>query len=141
MNLLVSDGDIPALAAALAAETFWTGAVNGGTVDTLSNHLIENTPAEAAGGRYRNPIRHHGRHAGRQQHRLRPLFVERLQRAVCLARRLSARAVDPDPWGNRYAVNVAFLDPSATAAVAGITAGFAAERLPAPRCLRAVGRA
>jgi hypothetical protein len=32
--------------------------------------------------------------------------------------------VDPDPWGNRYAANVMFLDPSATAAATGITAGF-----------------
>src|SRR6185503_12848455 len=55
VNLLVSDGDIPTLSAALAAETFWIGAVNGGTVDTLVNHLVENTPADEAGARYRNP--------------------------------------------------------------------------------------
>jgi hypothetical protein len=33
--------------------------------------------------------------------------------------------VDPDPWGNRYAVNVAFLDPSPTAVLGGITATLA----------------
>ena len=54
VNLLVSDGDIPVLSTALAAETLWTTAVNGTTIDTLSNHLIENTPGEASGNQYRN---------------------------------------------------------------------------------------
>ena len=46
VNLLVSDGDIPALSAAIAAETFWTGAVNGGTIDTL----VEPSDREHSGG-------------------------------------------------------------------------------------------
>jgi type II secretory pathway pseudopilin PulG len=130
VNLLVSDGDIPALSAAMAAETFWTGAVNGGTIDTLSNHLIENSPAEAAGGRYRNPsditiVTPGGNNIDFARASSSGFNAPYAWRGGYLR-----GPVDPDPWGNRYAVNVAFLDPSATAAVAGITAGFATTDYP-----------
>ena len=130
VNLLVSDGDIPVLSAALAAETFWIGAVNSGTVDTLSNHLIENAPAEAAGGRYRNPsditvATPGGNNADFARSSSSGFNAPHAWRGAYIR-----GPVDPDPWGNRYAVNVAFLDPSATAVVAGITAGFAATDYP-----------
>lgn len=130
VNLMVSDGDIPALSAALAAETFWTGAVNGGTIDTLSNHLTENTPAEAAAGHYRNPsdiavVTPGGNNIDFARSSSSGFNAPYAWRGAYLR-----GPVDPDPWGNRYAVNVAFLDPSATAAVAGITAGFATADYP-----------
>jgi type II secretory pathway pseudopilin PulG len=130
VNLLVSDGDIPALSAALAAEAFWTGAVNGGTIDTLSNHLIENTPSESGGARYRNPsditvVTPGGNNIDFARSSSSGFNAPHAWRGAYLR-----GPADPDPWGNRYAVNVAFLDPSATAVVAGITAGFAASDYP-----------
>jgi type II secretory pathway pseudopilin PulG len=130
VNLLVSDGDIPALAAAVAAETLWTGAVNGGTVDTLANHLIENTPAEAAAGRYRNPTDITVATPGGNNIDFARASSSGFNAPYAWRGAYLRGAVDPDPWGNRYAVNVAFLDPSATAAVAGITAGFATTDYP-----------
>ncbi len=140
VNLLVSDGDIPALAAALAAEAFWTGAVNGGTVDTLSNHLIENAPAEAAGRALSQSIRHHRRHTRRQQHRLCPLIVERLQRAVCLARRLPARADRSRSLGKPLRGQRRVSRSVGDGRRCRHHRRLRRDRLPAPRCLRAVGR-
>jgi type II secretory pathway pseudopilin PulG len=130
VNLLVSDGDIPALAAAISAETFWTAAVNGGTIDTLSNHLIENTPAEAAGGRYRNPADIIVAVPGGNNIDFARSSSSGFNAPYAWRGAYLRGPVDPDPWGNRYAVNVAFLDPSATAAVAGITGGFATTDYP-----------
>jgi type II secretory pathway pseudopilin PulG len=124
VNLLVSDGDIPTLTAALAAETLWTATVNGTTIDTLSNHLIENAPGEVGGSRYRNPTDitipfpggnnidfARGESSGyNAPHAWRGAYLRGPVRA--------------DPWGNRYAVNVAFMDPSPSAAISGITSGF-----------------
>jgi len=130
VNLLVSDGDIPTLAGALAAEVFWTGAVNGGTIDTLSNHLIENAPTEAAGNRYRNPSDIVVATPGGNNIDFARASSSGYNAPYAWRGSYLRGPVDPDPWGNRYAVNVAFLDPSATAAVAGITAGFAATDYP-----------
>jgi type II secretory pathway pseudopilin PulG len=130
VNLLVSDGDIPALSAALAAETFWTGAVNGGTIDTLSNHLIENAPADAAGGRYRNPSDITIVAPGGNNIDFARVSSSGFNAPYAWRGGYLRGPVDPDPWGNRYMVNVAFLDPSATAAIAGITAGFATADYP-----------
>jgi type II secretory pathway pseudopilin PulG len=124
VNLLVSDGDIPPLAAAIAAETFWTRAVNSTTVDTFSNHLVENAPAEAATSRYRNPsdilVSTPG---GNQADFARP-SSSGFNAPYAWRGGYLRGPIDPDPWGNRYAANVAFLDPSATSAVTGITPGF-----------------
>lgn len=130
INMLVSDGDIPALSTALAAETFWTQALNGTTVDTLSNHLVQNTPNELSGSRYR--------HAG-------DITVpfpggNNLDFARTSSSGLNAPyswrgpylrgPINADPWGNRYAANVAFLDPSPTASITGITAGWSTGDYP-----------
>lgn len=130
VNLLVSDGDIPVLSAAMAAETFWTGAVNGGTIDTLVNHLVENTPAEAAGGRYRNPSDITIAVPGGNNIDFARSSSSGFNAPYAWRGAYLRGPVDPDPWGNRYAVNVAFLDPSATAAIAGITGGFATTDYP-----------
>jgi type II secretory pathway pseudopilin PulG len=124
VNLLVSDGDIPTLTTTLAGEIFWTQAVNDTTVDTLSNHLVENTPGEQAGNRYRTPADitiplpggnnidfARGESSGyNAPHAWRGAYLRGPVRA--------------DPWGNRYAVNVAFMDPSPTAGISDITSGF-----------------
>jgi type II secretory pathway pseudopilin PulG len=124
-NLLVSDGDVPALSAALAAETFWSGTVNGGTVDTLSNHLIENGPGEAAGSRYRNPTDITIAAPGGNNIDFARSSSSGFNAPYAWRGGYLRGPVGPDPWGNRYAVNVAFLDPAPTAALGGITAGFA----------------
>jgi type II secretory pathway pseudopilin PulG len=130
VNLLVSDGDVPALSAAMAAETFWTSIVNGGAIDTLVNHLVENTPAEAGGGRYRNPSDITVAVPGGNNIDFSRSSSSGFNAPYAWRGGYLRGPVDPDPWGNRYAVNVAFLDPSATAAVAGITAGFATTDYP-----------
>ena len=130
VNLLVSDGDIPALSAAMAAETFWTGAVNGGTIDTLVNHLVENTPADAAGSRYRNPSDITIATPGGNNIDFARSSSSGFNAPYAWRGSYLRSPVDPDPWGNRYAVNVAFLDPSPTAALAGVTAGFVTADYP-----------
>lgn len=123
VNLLVSDGDIPTLTATLVGETFWTQAINGGTVDTLSNHLIENTPTELGTSRYRNPADitipfPGGNNTDFARDESSGYNAPHAWRGGYL--RGPVRA---DPWGNRYAVNVAFMDAAPTAVITGITAG------------------
>lgn len=130
VNLLVGDGDVPVLAGAIAAETFWTQAVNGTTVDTFSNHLIENVPGEAAGNRYRNPNDIFIAAPGGNNIDFARSSSSGLNAPYAWRGAYLRGPVDPDPWGNRYAANVAFFDPSATAVVAGITAGFAFADYP-----------
>jgi len=125
VNLLVGDGDIPMLAAAISAETFWTQPVNSTTVDTFSNHLIENVPAEAGTSRYRNPSDILIATPGGNQADFARSSSSGFNAPYAWRGSYLRGPVDPDPWGNRYAANVAFLDPSATATVTGITAGFA----------------
>lgn len=124
VDLLVSDGDVPPLSAAVVTETFWTQAVNSTNVDTFSNHLIENNPEEAAGNRYRNPsditiTTPGGNNIDFARSSSSGFNAPHAWRGPYLR-----GPVDPDPWGNRYAANVAFLDPAATGAITGITAGF-----------------
>jgi type II secretory pathway pseudopilin PulG len=124
VNLLVSDGDIPTMSAALS-ETFWTQAVNSGTVDTLSNHLIQNTPAELAGNRYRNPSDVTTTTPGGTNIDFARAESSGFNAPYAWRGTYLRGPVRADPWGNRYAVNVAFMDPSPVDAVANITSGFA----------------
>jgi type II secretory pathway pseudopilin PulG len=124
VNLLVGDGDIPVLAAAIAAETFWAQGVNSTTVDTFSNHLIENLPAEASTSRYRNPSDMLVLTPGGNQADFARSSSSGFNAPYAWRGGYLRGPVDPDPWGNRYAANVAFLDPAATAAISGITPGF-----------------
>jgi type II secretory pathway pseudopilin PulG len=137
VNLLVSDGDIPLLAAANSTSTLWTSIVSvSGTVDTLENHLVENVrntagvePKDTA-KRYRNPS---------------DIAVGGGANNIDFARAESGGfnapfawrgpylrgPVDSDPWGNRYAVNTVFLDPTVTGALgAGLNGAFVAADYP-----------
>lgn len=124
VDLLVSDGDIPTLATAVSTETFWTQAVNGAEYDTLSNHLIENLPGEASASRYRNPTDITLSSVGAQNIDFASTSSSGFNAPYAWRGPYLRGPVDPDPWGNRYAVNVAFLDPSPTATISGITSGF-----------------
>lgn len=96
IQLLVSDGDTPVIDP--AGDARWDDAVDsvgGGTliVDFIENHLVQNEPFDDPTKAY--PITVPGGNIWRGAY-------------------LSA-PVDPDPWGNRYAVNVQFLQGTATA--------------------------
>ncbi len=130
VNILVSDGDIPTLAAAVAGETLWTQTVNGTTIDTLSNHLAENAPGELATSRYRNPSDITVPFPGGNNIDFGRTDSSGLNAPYAWRGAYLRSPVNSDPWGNRYAVNVAFLDPAPTAVIGGITAGFGTGQYP-----------
>jgi hypothetical protein len=84
VNLLVSDGDTPREVSVLGDAT-WQSAVDGTSVDFLERHLVTNMP----GGAALNAYVPGGANAWRGAYLTAP--------------------VDPDPWGNRYMVNVEYL--------------------------------
>lgn len=132
VNLLVSDGDIPALGPAVSTETYWTQPVNNGTVDTLSNHLAQNDPGNPGTGanRYRNPSDVFVATPGGNNIDFARSSSSSFNAPFSWRGAYLKSPVDPDPWGFRYAVNVVFLDPNVTAAVPNITAGFAIADYP-----------
>lgn len=130
IDLLVGDGDIPTLTATLAAETYWTQAVNGTTVDTLSNHLVENTPEGLTANRYRHPGDITVPTPGGNNIDFARTSSSGLNAPYAWRGPYLRGPVGPDPWGNRYAVNVAFLDPAATASITAITSGFSSGDYP-----------
>lgn len=133
VELMVSDGDIPTLGSGVATESYWTQAVNNTSVDTLANHLAENTPGDSALNQYRNPtditIGGGGNNIDFARTDMGGFNAPFSWRGAYLR-----APVSPDPWGNRYSVNVAFLDPTPNAAgpvaVANITAGFGTATYP-----------
>jgi hypothetical protein len=97
VEMLVGDGDIPVSA---IGATIWDDVVNpaaGTQVDFLERHLVTNTPGGA--GAYTtgggNPWR--------------GAYID--------------APIDPDPWGNRYAVNVNYLRTSTANDVFVLSAG------------------
>ena len=106
VGMLVSDGDIPD--SGDGDELWkWRRAVDGHDVDTLANHLVQNTPGGRGDLRYRTPE---------------DLLVDTPNRQFAFPSQRGFNAkfswrgpylsapVRSDPWGNRYAVNVKFLD-------------------------------
>lgn len=104
VGVLVSDGDMPDGGSEVAR---WREAVDGHAVDTLTNHLVQNSPGEDSDARYRTPA---------------DLFVGPQATHFAFSSQQGGNAryawrgpylsapVRSDPWGNRYAVNVEFLD-------------------------------
>jgi len=112
-DMLVSDGDIPEVVSGLTTGALWQNPYNASSdplVDFLENHLVSNTPGGASGNAYRTP-----------------LTMDWAFNGVVFCRDESAgfnsefawrgpyitAPIDPDPWGNRYAVNAKYLDPLA----------------------------
>jgi type II secretory pathway pseudopilin PulG len=137
VNLLVSDGDIPLLATAVATSSLWTQTVNsGGTVDTLANHLVENARMTSGvepkdtNKRYRNPTDISVGGGGNN------IDFARAEsggfNALYAWRGPYLRGpVEADPWGNRYAVNTVFLDPdAASGTIGGVPGAFANTDYP-----------
>jgi type II secretory pathway pseudopilin PulG len=89
VEMLVSDGDIPRETSATGAAE-WDDVVDNttGVVDFLERHLVTNTPRGSAANDY-------------------PVSGSDIWRGAYLT-----APDDPDPWGNRYAVNVKYLKDS-----------------------------
>jgi type II secretory pathway pseudopilin PulG len=88
VEMLVSDGDIPLSA---VGATIWDDTVNpsaGVQVDFLERHLVTNTPGGA------------GAYTTGGGGPWRGAYI--------------SAPIDPDPWGNRYAVNVNYLRTATT---------------------------
>jgi hypothetical protein len=86
VEILVSDGDIPREVSATGSAEWQRPVDNaGGLVDFLERHLVTNNPRGNAANDY-------------------PTAGGNRWRGAYLT-----SPVDPDPWGNRYAVNVEFL--------------------------------
>ncbi|MBI2187987.1 MAG: hypothetical protein HYU37_12860 [Acidobacteria bacterium] len=132
VDLLVSDGDVPTLATAVSTESYWTQAVNSTTVDTLANHLIDNAPLSSDGTsqgttRYRHPTDVSVASPGGNNIDFARTDSSGSNAPYAWRGPYLRSPADPDPWGNRYTVNVAFLDPSPTDTVSNITSGWSAS--------------
>lgn len=89
VNILVSDGDIPREVSA-TGDAQWQAVVDNATglVDFLERHLVTNNPGGNPANKWNVPA---------------TIGAKGWKGAYLTA------PVDPDPWGNRYAVNVKFL--------------------------------
>jgi type II secretory pathway pseudopilin PulG len=135
VDMLVSDGDLPTLSTAITAagDTIWTQAVNGADIATLSDHLVENGPADdPTFSRYRNPVDVIIATPGDGSTGIDFARTDSSgQNAPYAWRGAYLRGpVRSDAWGNRYAVNVAFLDPSVGSAISGVDATWGPADYP-----------
>lgn len=107
IGMLISDGEIPDQGAPEDAWR-WREPWDGHGVDTLSNHLVQNSPGGDRDARYRTP-------EDLLTSAPSPQFAFMSQQGFNA--RFAWRGpylsspVRSDPWGNRYAVNVRYLDP------------------------------
>jgi len=99
VNILVSDGDISEIGP--DGDGTWGQTVNFVDVDFLENHLVINTVG------YRTPRDLNNLGAS-------PMFARNssggFNSEFAWRGPYMTPPIDPDPWGNRYAVNVIFLD-------------------------------
>ena len=118
---LVSDRDLPdePKSGSVDGAWRWRRTVDGHQVDTISNHLVQNTPGNDPGTHYRTAK--HLDNAPPEQFAFQQMsgFNARFAwRGPYLS-----GPVRSDPWGNRYAINVRFLDPVADS-VGGSESGY-----------------
>ncbi len=117
VDLLVTQGQAPALEVSAvrsgASVTDWDDAVDNAAVQLLDDYLVTNTPSSLAANAYRTAISmstttefdpndgatFNAEHAWRGAYLPGPL--------------------GPDPWGNRYAINVEFLERPLGAGLSG----------------------
>ncbi len=92
VTLLVSQGNIPALAAGVNT---WNSALNTSNADILSNHLSANTPKTQTANVYPTAVSAPG--------------------SEFIWRGPYQNEFPPDPWGNRYAVNIGNVTVTAAA--------------------------
>jgi len=112
VNLLVSDGDVPEKGS--DGSSRWTFAVNFDEVDFFEYHLVTNRPGNHSSHSYRTPV-HLDKGAGAYDDD--PMFARRssggFNSEFAWRGPYITAPIDPDPWGNRYASNVMYLDPQA----------------------------
>jgi type II secretory pathway pseudopilin PulG len=104
VDLMVSAGNIPAVGVVRSgAGTDWNAAVDNAATQRLEYYLVQNTPSNAAANAYRTAtnmsvLAEFDPDSGAQfnaEHGWRGAYVP--------------GSIGPDPWGNRYGVNVEFL--------------------------------
>jgi len=110
VNTLVGDGDIPELNTELSGAEGWIAVVNFTSVDFLEYHLCTNRPGDSGSHAYRTP--NVIDNAGDSQD---PVYARDesggFNAEFAWRGPYVTAPIDPDPWGNRYAVNVKYLDP------------------------------
>jgi type II secretory pathway pseudopilin PulG len=110
VDMLVGDGDVPELGPNGSYE--WTQAVNFSTVDFFEYHLCTNNPGNNSAHAYRTPT---DLDKGAGAYDDDPMFARRssggFNSEFAWRGPYITAPIDPDPWGNRYASNVKFLDP------------------------------
>jgi type II secretory pathway pseudopilin PulG len=119
LEMLISDGDTPD-GGDVGDGWRWREPWSGHPVDTLANHLVKNSPGYDYGAGYRTPD---------------DIVADGSERQVAFASQAGFGAqfawrgpyisgrVASDPWGNRYAINVMYMDPGADSAT-GDGAGY-----------------
>lgn len=112
VGMLVSDGDTPDEGSGDDL-WLWRRPYDGHTVDTLANHLVQNTPGNEPSAGYRTPEDMIADVPSRNAP-----FASQQGFGARFAWRgpYVSAPVRSDPWGNRYAVNVLYLDPIADSA-------------------------
>jgi type II secretory pathway pseudopilin PulG len=123
VNLLVSDGDVPTLATAVSTSTLWTLAVNFAEIGTLADHLTDNAPDNDTNNRYRNPADIVVATPGGNLADFARSDSSGFNAPYAWRGAYLAGPVNADPWGNRYAVNVVFLDPAPVSTATGVPGG------------------
>jgi type II secretory pathway pseudopilin PulG len=110
VKLLVGDGDIPAksVARTAAATPDWDSVRDEGAtnlVQSLAEHLIRNAPSNDATKNYRTAPNM----TSMASRNFDPAGGATYNAPFAWRGPYLSSAVDPDPWGHRYAVNVEFL--------------------------------
>ncbi len=110
VNLLVSDGDIAEVGP--DGDSTWTLQVDFAAVDFMAYHLITNNPGNGSTSAYRTPS-----DLGKGPATADPMFARAesggFNSEFAWRGPYITAPIDPDPWGNRYACNVVYLDPVA----------------------------
>lgn len=113
VRMLVTNGDIPQVGP--GGDTRWQRPVNAAArVDFMENHLVANAPFGDSSQRYRTPLdldNSDNTFAHSAQGGFNSEFAWRGPYMTA--------PLPPDPWGNRYAANVEYLDPVANSSTAG----------------------
>ncbi len=99
VTMLVSDGDIPEQGT--DGDAAWHSVINNGTIDFLEDHLVTNTVAYRTPTDLINPAAD-AMFARSESGGFNSEFAWRGPYMTA--------PIDPDPWGNRYMVNVVYLD-------------------------------
>ena len=117
VELVVTDGDIPGIGPHGADE--WARPVNLNGIDFLAYHLITNNPGNDPVNAYPTPRDLQAASLGD------PVFAKPgsggFNSEFAWRGPYMTAPLDPDPWGNRYAVNCVFMGPNPDPEVNGYT--------------------